>query len=47
MEDINNNNKKELNDMNDAPLLESNKILYNCSQCQSEIEIISIDEENI
>ena len=47
MEDNNIINQKELNDMNDAPSLESNKILYNCTQCQSEIEIKKIDEDNI
>ena len=33
--------------MNDAPILESNKIIYNYSQCASVIEIVSIDEDNI
>ena len=40
------NIKKELNDMNEAPSLMSNKISYNCSECPSIIEIISIDENN-
>ena len=47
MEDIKNNLKRELNDMNDSPILESNKKLYNCSECSSVIEIISIDHDNI
>ena len=47
MEDIKIINKKEINDMNDAPILESNKILYNCSECASVIEIVSIDQDNI
>ena len=38
---------KELIDLNEAPPLESNKIYYNCSECPSIIEIISIDEDNI
>ena len=33
--------------MNEAPTLESNKIYYNCSECSSTIEIVSIDENNI
>ena len=41
------NTKKEENDMNEAPPLESNKIGYNCSECSSTIEIISVDEDDI
>ena len=33
--------------MNDAPIPESNKILYNYSQCASVIEKVSIEEDNI
>ena len=38
---------KEIKDMNEAPRLESNKMLYNCSECSSTIEIISFNENNI
>ena len=34
-------------DMNEAPPLESNHIYYNCSECSSIIEILSINENNI
>ena len=34
------------NDMNEAPFL-SNKIYYNCTKCSSNIEIISLDENDI
>ena len=47
MEEIKINLQRELNDMSDAPILESNQILYNCSECASVIEIISIDQDNI
>ena len=47
MEEIKINLQRELNDMNDAPILESNQILYNCSECASVIEIVSIDQDNI
>ena len=33
--------------MNEAPTLKSDKLYYNCSECQSLIEIIKIDEEYI
>ena len=39
--------KKEFGDMNEAPILASNKIYYNCSKCSSAIEIISINEDTI
>ena len=38
---------KESIDMNDAPPLELNNCLYNCSKCSSNIEILSLDENNI
>ena len=41
---INNTNLKE---EEESPILKSNKISYNCSECQSLIEIIEIDEEYI
>ena len=47
MEDIKINLTKDLSNMNEAPPLESKNICYNCSECQSEIEIIKIDEELI
>ena len=34
------------NDMNEAPFV-SNKIYYNCTKCSSNIEIISLDENDI
>ena len=37
----------KLNDMNEAPSLESNKIYYNCSECSSTIEILSLSKDNI
>ena len=39
--------KKEATDMNDAPPSELKNCLYNCSECSSNIEIISLDENNI
>ena len=39
--------KKESIDMNDAPPLELKNYLYNCSECSSNIEILSLDEKNI
>ena len=47
MEDIKINIRKELNDMNDAPPLQYNKIYYNCSECSSVIEILELNEEYI
>jgi len=47
MEDIKINLRKDSNDMNEAPPLETNRIYYNCSECSSIIEILSIDEEFI
>ena len=41
------NLKGETVDMNEAPALDYKKLYYNCSECSSLIEIISIDEENI
>ena len=41
------NSRKEISDMNEAPTLESNKIYYNCSECSSTIEIVSINKNNI
>ena len=38
---------KESIDMNDAPPLELNNCLYNCSKCSSNIEILSLDENKI
>ena len=38
---------KESIDMNDAPPLELKNCLYNCSECSSNIEIISLDENKI
>ena len=40
-------NSKESSDMNDAPPLELNNYLYNCTECSSNIEIISLDENKI
>ena len=39
--------KKEAADMNDAPPSDPKNCLYNCSECSSNIEIISLDENNI
>ena len=39
--------KKEAADMNDAPPLDIKNCLYNCSECSSNIEITSLDENNI
>ena len=47
MEDNNIRIQKDLNDMNEAPPLQSNNMYYNCSECPSIIEIISINENNI
>ena len=38
---------KESTDMNDTPSLVLNKIGYNCSECSSIIEILSLDENDI
>ena len=38
---------KEYIDMNDAPPSELNNYLYNCTECSSNIEILSLDEHNI
>ena len=38
---------KEYIDMNDAPPSELNNYLYNCTECSSNIEILSLDENNI
>ena len=40
-------NKKNLDESKESPTSKSNKISYNCSECQSLIEIIKIDEEFI
>ena len=45
MEDI--EEKKDLNNMNDAPSLKTNKMFYCCSECTSIIEILNIDDEYI
>ena len=37
----------EIDDMTEAPLLANNKIYYNCTECSSAIEIVSIDDYNI
>ena len=37
----------KLNDMNEAPSLEPNKIFFNCSECSSAIQIISLDKNII
>ena len=34
-------------DMNDTPQSELNNYLYNCTECSSNIEILSLDEHNI
>ena len=47
MEDIKINLRKDSNDMNEAPPLETSRIYYNCSECSSIIEILSIDEDYI
>ena len=39
--------KKEAADMNEAPPSDPKNCLYNCSECSSNIEIISLDENNI
>ena len=39
--------KNDLNNMNDAPPLNSNKLYYCCSECNSLLEIKKIDEELI
>ena len=38
---------KECIDMNDAPPSKLNNYLYNCTECSSNIEILSLDEHNI
>ena len=38
---------KDLPNMNEAPPLEPKNICYNCSECQSAIEIVKLDEEFI
>ena len=43
----NTNQKKYLQDMKETPSLESNKIFYNCTECNSVIEIVKINEEFI
>ena len=40
-------NKKDLIDMNDAPPLELENCLYNCTECSSNIEILLLDENKI
>ena len=46
MENIKNNHKNDLNNMNEeAPSLEQKNIYYNCPECQSVIEILKLDEE--
>ena len=47
MEDIKNNIKKELHNLNEAPPLEPKNFYYNCPECQSAIEILKLDEEFI
>ena len=48
MENIKNNHKNDLNNMNEeAPSLEQKNIYYNCPECQSAIEILKLDEEFI
>ena len=47
MEDIEINPNKDSNNMKTTHSLKSNKKYYNCSECQSEINIIYIDEELI
>ena len=48
MENIKNNHKNDLNNMNDeAHSLEQKNIYYNCPECQSVIEILKLDEEFI
>ena len=39
--------KKEETDMNDAPPSDPKNCKYNCSECSSNIEILSLDENNI
>ena len=41
------NQEKYLQDMKETPSLESNKIFYNCTECNSVIEIVKINEEFI
>ena len=41
------NIRKDFNVINDSQICELNKFYYNCSECQSEIEITKINEENI
>ena len=41
------NQEKYLQDMKETPSLESNKIFYNCSEFNSVIEIVKINEEFI
>ena len=38
---------KESNDLDDAPSLKLNKIGYNCTECSSTIEIVSLNEKEI
>ena len=47
MKDIEINIKNDLNNMNDISSFKSSKISYYCSECQSVIEIVKLDEEII
>ena len=47
MKDIEINFKKDLNNIHEVPLLAQKNIYYNCSECQSVIEIMKLDEEYI
>ena len=48
MENIKNNHKNDLNNMNEETLSSEQKnIYYNCPECQSVIEILKLDEEFI
>ena len=41
------NLKKDLNNIDEVPPLEHKNMYYNCSECQSVIEIMTLDEECI
>ena len=47
MEDFKINPKKDLNAINHTTTLKSNNMHYSCSECQSVIEIIKLDEKFI
>ena len=47
MQNIERNFKKDLNNVDDIPSFEQKKYFYNCPECQSEIEIVKLQEQTI